>query len=157
MDYNIRKATIGDLPEIIKLCAEHAEFEKAAYTSEGKAEKLTAFLFADNPRLFCLLVESEQKILGYITYMKEFSTWDADFYIHMDCLYLRPEARNFGIGEQLIKEMAKQSLLLGCRQVQWQTPTFNEKAMKFYERIGATAKPKTRFFLDERTLQKLSK
>jgi GNAT superfamily N-acetyltransferase len=155
MNYTIRKAIPADIAEIINLCGEHAEYEKAEYSSEGKAEKLSAFLFAENPRVHCLIAENENGIVGYATYMLEFSTWDADFYVHMDCLYLRDFARGFGIGEALIEEIARYANANECNQIQWQTPVFNERAIKFYYRIGATSKQKLRLYVNEETINRL--
>lgn len=36
---------------------------------------------------------------------------------------------------------------MGCEGTQWQTPIFNTRAMKFYERLGTTANDKRRFYL----------
>lgn len=158
MNYKIRNAEPKDIDEIILLCIEHAEFERAKFSDVEKAEKLAEFLFSDNPPVFCLLVESEAgEILGYTTFMPEFSTWDADYYVYMDCLYLRPQARNFGIGEQLIKKVARFAKSRNIKQLQWHTPIFNERAIKFYRRIGANSKEKTRFFLDEKTIEEFIK
>lgn len=97
--------------------------------------------------MFCLIAESENQIAGYATYMFEFSTWDADFYVHMDCLFIRDFARGFGIGEALVKEIGEETKKNNCSLIQWQTPTFNERAIKFYYRIGATSKEKLRMYL----------
>lgn len=156
MTYQIRKAKPSDIEEIITLCAEHAAYEKAEYLAKGKADKLSSFLFSDSPTLFCLLAENETGILGYATFMKEFSTLDAAFYLHMDCLFLRPKARNLSIGEQIMKEIAKQAIAMDCHQIQWQTPEFNTKALKFYHRIGAVSKLKYRLFLNEKEIEKLA-
>lgn len=147
MNYKIRIARVTDVAEIINLCAEHAEYEQAEYSRAGKAEKLAAFLFSTAPRFHCLIAENDNVILGYATYAFEFSTWDADLYTNMDCLYLRPEYRGFGIGEVLIREIEKQSRLQKVEQIQWHTPTFNVRAIKFYHRMGASSKEKVRFYL----------
>ncbi|MBP8033618.1 MAG: GNAT family N-acetyltransferase [Bacteroidia bacterium] len=157
MNYTIRNATPADLPEIIKLCAEHAAYEKAEYSGLGKAENLNAIFFLEMPKAFCLIVENESGILGYATYSFEFSTWDAEFYTHMDCLYLRDNYRGFGIGEALIKEIAKAAKANGCTVLQWQTPVFNERAIKFYYKVGATSKEKLRLYLNETTINNLAK
>lgn len=158
MDYKIRKAEPKDVDEIIRLCAEHAEFERAEFSPAGKAERLAEYMFAAEPHVFCLIAENAAgEILGYATFMPEFSTWDADFYVYMDCLFLLPHARNFGIGEQLIKEIAKFARERNIRQIQWHTPDFNERAIKFYHRIGASSKEKTRFYLDEKRIVELLK
>ncbi len=149
MTYQIRKATPVDMPEIIKLCAAHAAYEKAAYTAEGKEEKLSSFLFASEPRLHCLLAEDEnKKPIGYATYMQEFSTWDAAYYTHLDCLFVSERARSLGIGERLVHEIKQQSKKMGSTHLQWQTPDWNERAIKFYYRIGAKSKSKLRMYLE---------
>lgn len=153
MTATIRPAEPADIQEIIRLCGEHAEYEKASYFTEGKAEKLSAFLFSETPRLYCLLAEKADKIVGYVTYMQEFSTWDAGLFIHLDCLFVRPEARSAGLGEKLIRAVVDHARELGCEQIQWQTPEWNERAIKFYHRIGATSKPKLRMYLDITTFQ----
>lgn len=155
MNYQIRKAIPSDINDIILLCGEHAEYERASYSSEGKAEKLAPFLFGENPRLFCLIAENDGEIVGYATYMLEFSTWDAEFYVHLDCLFLREHARGFGVGEALVKEVAAQAKAHNCTIIQWQTPIFNERAIKFYYRIGAIGKEKLRLYLNESSINQL--
>lgn len=156
MNYKIRNTEPRDIDEIIKLCAEHAEFEQTNFSPVGKAENLADFLFSENPPVFCLVVENEAgEILGYATFMPEFSTWDAGYYVYMDCLFLRPHARNFGIGKHLIKEIAKFAKSRNIKQLQWHTPAFNERAIKFYRLVGARSKEKMRFYLDEKTIDEL--
>jgi ribosomal protein S18 acetylase RimI-like enzyme len=147
MDYKIRTATPNDLIEIIQLCIEHAAYEKANYEPSGKTEKLRKMLFCEEPQLHCLIVEINSEIVGYATFSNECSTWNADYYTHMDCLFLREQFRGFGIGEALINEIITQSKLKNTHHIEWQTPTFNERAIKFYNRIGAISKEKLRFTL----------
>lgn len=156
MDYLIRAAELRDLDEIVRLCSEHAEFEKAEFSPEGKAEKLKSLLFSESPRLFCLVVESDGALAGYATFMKELLTWEADYYLHMDCLFLRPQARNHRIGEELIKEIARRAEMMNCTEIQWQTPAWNERALVFYRRLGANSRVKVRMYLDKTTIAKLA-
>ena len=157
INYNIRKAIPADIHDIILLCAAHAAYERADYNAEGKAEKLAAAIFADNPACFCLIVETEEGITGYATYTFEYSTWDAAYYTMMDCLYLNESVRGNGIGEALIKEIAKHSLKQNSIMMQWHTPSFNTRAIKFYHRIGGLSKDKVRFYLNNEQLKKLTK
>lgn len=148
MEYTIRKCEVTDLPKLIVLCQKHAEFEKADYDPEGKEEDLKKELFNDNPKLFCLVVVSKTEIVGYVTYTFSYSTWSAGDYIYMDCLFLEESARNFGIGEVLINTLKEIGKEKNCVNMQWRTPQFNERAIKFYHRIGAKGKDKVCFFLD---------
>lgn len=145
---NIRFVIKSDIPQLIQLCALHAAFEEATYELEGKALRLENDLFAENPKLFCLVVERDGVLLGYATYMKQYATWDAQDYLYMDCLFIKEFARGLGYGEKLVDRIKQEGQQLGCQVIQWQTPDFNTRAMKFYRRIGAVSKSKERFFLN---------
>jgi len=148
MDFLVRPCRVDDLPVLIELCAKHAEFERAEYKAEGKQALLKDALFSDNPKLNCLVVESTGKVVGYASYKIDFSTWDAANFLYLDCLYIEEDFRGFGIGEVLINNLKEIAIKNGFINVQWQTPDFNERAIKFYNRIGATGKNKVRFFLN---------
>lgn len=148
MEYIIRECIVKDLPELVELCGKHAEFEQANYDSTGKERLLKIALFSDRPKLFCSVIESSNKIQGYFSYTFDYSTWDAQTFLYLDCLYLEPEFRGNRIGEIVfdkLREIAKQN---NCVNIQWQTPIFNERVVKFYNRIGGTGKEKVRFFID---------
>jgi ribosomal protein S18 acetylase RimI-like enzyme len=154
MTYTVRTPTSKDITALIELCAEHAAYEGASYSSDGKAEQLQQALL--EKRLYAWVVESAEGLVGYATATLEFSTWDASHFLHMDCLYLKEEVRNQGLGEQLVREIARLAKEKACVNVQWQTPNWNTKAMNFYKRLGATSKNKVRFFLNEEDILRLS-
>lgn len=148
MDYLIRDCQPKDLSKVVDLCQKHAAYEKASFDPIGKEEKLKKALFGNQPQLFCLVAEVSNVIIGYATYTIDFSTWDAVSYMYMDCLYLDEDARGFGIGEALIENLKQIAIAKNCINIQWQTPEFNERAIKFYHRIGGRGKDKVRFFLE---------
>lgn len=149
MDYIIRDCRIGDLAEVITLCAHHAAFEKATYSPEGKTEDLKKALFSDPPSLYCRVVEVDGKVSGYVTFTFNYSTWGGGHFLYMDCLFLEPELRSMGIGTEIIAGLKKVAKERHCVNIQWQTPAFNERAIRFYKRIGGVGKDKVRFFLDK--------
>jgi ribosomal protein S18 acetylase RimI-like enzyme len=151
----VRAARPTDLEQFVALCAEHAQYEKASYSPEGKVEVLQVALF-EQKNLYAWVVEDENTLVGYATATLEFSTWDAAYFLHMDCLYLKVEARGQGLGEKLIREVAKLAKEKNCVNVQWQTPDWNLRAMNFYKRLGATSKNKVRFFLSHETIATLA-
>jgi len=147
MEYRIVRPDIGKIENILDLCAGHAAFEKCEYDRTGKAERLSNDIFGKEPKLFCLVAKSDNRYIGYITWMKQYSTWDAKEYLYMDCLYLEDDCRGYGIGEELVNRMKDFGRDQNIDLVQWQTPDFNVRAIKFYKRIGAVSKSKERFFL----------
>lgn len=149
MNEGIRWARPKDMDELVRLCAEHAEYERSSFAPAGKEEALAHMLFGPDARLRCLVAEEGGKLMGYASFSVEVSTWDADRYMHMDCLFLRPEARNKGIGRALMARIAQEALAEGVKRMQWQTPSFNVNAIRFYDRLGPEKKEKFRMFLDE--------
>lgn len=142
---DIRFAQPKDLPRIIELCQAHAAYEKAAYSVVGKIKQLTKHLFESPIIAYCLVVELNEQIVGYATFMKQFSTWDAAFYLYLDCLYFEPSARGLGLGKKVMEQIWNFAKTENCIEIQWQTPDFNEQAIGFYKKLGAVSKTKERF------------
>ncbi|MGK0389449.1 MAG: GNAT superfamily N-acetyltransferase [Maribacter sp.] len=68
--------------------------------------------------MHCLVVEKENQLIGYATYMKQLSTWDANFYVYMDCLFLDDRSRGFGIGEKLMLKIKEEAKKMDCSLIQ---------------------------------------
>jgi ribosomal protein S18 acetylase RimI-like enzyme len=149
MNFIIRNCKTEDLGKLVELCEKHALYEKAEYNSENKSEQLEKAVFSDNPKLYCKIVEIQNQIIGYFSYTFDFSTWDAQIFLHLDCIYIEEKFRSIGIGKKIIEDLKIISKENQCVNIQWQTPIFNEKAIKFYKRNGAIGKDKIRFFLNE--------
>ncbi|UII77791.1 GNAT family N-acetyltransferase [Flagellimonas sp. HMM57] len=143
----IRFARPDDVEAIIDLCEAHAIYEQSSYIRNGKNSKLKKDLFGKKKKLYCLVVESNDELIGYATYMKQYATWSANDYIYIDCLFLKELARGMGVGKKLMQRIKVEGEQMGCRRMEWQTPYFNQSAIKFYNQIGASSKTKERFFL----------
>ena len=148
MEYVIREIRKADLPRLIELCKSHADYEQVPYDKANKFELLERAIFSDNKKLRCFVVEYHSQLIGYYSYTFDFSTWDAKTFMYLDCLYLEPEFRGMRIGERIFENLKEIARLNDCVNIQWQTPVFNEKAIKFYRRMGATGKDKIRFFIN---------
>ena len=133
---------------MVVLCQEHAAYEKAHYNPNGKRVQLAYHLFSDSPSLQCLVLERRGSVVGYATFVKQFSTWEADYYLYLDCLYLEKSVRGQGWGARLMEKVEEYARAEGYSTVQWQTPSFNKAAIDFYDKIGARAKSKERFYWD---------
>ena len=132
MDAIIRRATIDDVPLVLDLIREFAAFQ-------GKSDQLKATLvdFEKNGKLYdCLLVETEDKAIGYAFYIYTFHTWTGKS-IYIDDLFVKEEFRRQGIGNKLVDELYKIALKNDCNDIRWQVSNQNEEAMAFYESIGA--------------------
>ena len=97
----IRRVEERDIDQLIELCVLHAEYEKAEFDPKGKKEKLFNHLFKVDSGLQCIVVEDQGRLLGFATFVRQFSTWDADFYLYLDCLFLREELRGQSVGTKV--------------------------------------------------------
>lgn len=139
----IRKVKEQDLSKVMELIELHAEWEKSPYT-EGVDDKenLRKQIF-EKGDLNCLVIEVDGEVVGYCTYIKQYSTWGAHYYNYMDCLFLHENHRNQGWGKKLIDYIKEDGL-----PMQWQTPPHNTMGVGFYNHIGAKGKEKIRFYYE---------
>ncbi|WP_104814800.1 GNAT family N-acetyltransferase [Kitasatospora sp. MMS16-BH015] len=145
---SVRPVRPEELAAVAVLAAEHAAYERAGAPAADLAERLHGLLFGPGPaRLRVLVAELDGGLVGYASCAPELSTWEGREYLHLDCLYVRAGVRGGGVGARLVEAVVAEARALGFGEVQWQTPEWNEGAVRFYERLGAVAKPKLRFSL----------
>jgi GNAT superfamily N-acetyltransferase len=145
MEYLIRDFQESDLDDLIALCGKHALHEQVDYDPAGKGVLLKTELLSTSPSLYCWMIAVKGNAVGYTTFTFDFSTWDAQYFLYLDCLYIEENFRGYGIGAEIIRRLIDVAKKEGCVNVQWQTPVFNEKAIRFYERMGGEALDKKRF------------
>jgi GNAT superfamily N-acetyltransferase len=144
----IRRALPADIEALVGLCKDHADFERVDYDAHGKAARLSAALFSNAPRLYAWVAGGRDALVGYASASREYSTWSAREHLHMDCLFVRSNARGAGLGSALLKTVVAVARDLGVSEIQWQTPEWNVDASRFYQQHGGIAKGKLRFTLD---------
>jgi GNAT superfamily N-acetyltransferase len=147
MNYIIRLVREGDLDELLLMMQEHANYEKAAFSPDGKKARLKKALFNKSPKLNCWVVEAEGRLVGFVSYTFDYSTWDAAEFVNMDCLFLRECARGFGIGKDILNRLKEIASVNQCVNIQWHTPVFNLRGIHFYQKNNAESKEKVRFTL----------
>jgi ribosomal protein S18 acetylase RimI-like enzyme len=81
-------------------------------------------------------VNSENEIVGYVTYFFAYYTWIGKS-LYMDDLYVRPEFRSASIGTMLINEIIAFAKAENCKKLRWQVSEWNQPAIDFYKGLGA--------------------
>lgn len=141
----IRQARLEDLGALVALCFAHAAFEQMPIADDGQEQRLAQWLFHSPARAWCLVAEAQGTLVGYATWSREFSTWRAAEYTHVDCLYLDPAYRGRGLGRTMMAAIAGHDGPGVASHLEWQTPAWNDRAVRFYERLGARRVAKIRF------------
>lgn len=148
MQATIRRVREDDLPSLVLLCRDHAAYEGSEYHENGQEGRLHMAFFGPQPALFGWVVETDGGLVGFMTATVDYATWPAEFFLHMDCLYLGEAFRGLGLGRQLIEKLREFARERRIKLIQWQTPPQNDLGIRFYERIGARSRDKKRYFLD---------
>lgn len=145
MAAEIRAATAADAALLVPLCAEHAAFEGVLRT-EGVdfVERLAAALATR--RIHAWIACADGAPVGYASATIDFGTLTAWPFVHLDCLYLREAARGRGVGAALLAAVRRFAAERGIAELQWQTPAWNDGAVRFYRREGAAEVDKKRFY-----------
>ena len=139
----VRQATPADATVIAQLCHAHAAYERAEYSNAGHAQRLAAALQRGELHGWLALRDGEP--VGYATATVDFSTFSGYRYLHLDCLYLATHARGLGLGRELLLAVRRFGVTKACTNLQWQTPAWNQRAMRFYDRTGAQRYVKQRY------------
>ena len=136
MDFTIRKATKNDMPEVLALIKQLAEFEKEPNAVEVTANDLEKDGFGENPAFFCYVAEVNAKVEGIALGYHRYSTWKGKV-IHLEDLIVNKSLRGSGIGSALLDEFIKHAHRLGVKRINWEVLDWNESAINFYESKGA--------------------
>jgi GNAT superfamily N-acetyltransferase len=128
----IRKATKQDAKFIIQMIKDLAEYERALDQMMNTEEELIRDGFGENPLFQSLILEHDQKPVGFALYFYKYSTWKGKT-LYLEDLYVSPEARGNGLGMSAMKHLAKIAVDEGCRRFEWQVLDWNEPSIKFYE------------------------
>jgi len=142
----VRAAVPDDAPALVLLCQAHAAYEEIAYQPHGHAQRLRLAL--QGARVHAWLALLGDQPVGYATATLDFATLGAHPFLHLDCLYLEPQARGQALGQALMEAVQDHGRALGCANLQWQTPVWNAPAIRFYDRLGASRLEKQRFTLE---------
>ena len=130
----VRPAVAADLPEIVSLIRELAEYEQALDEVVLDVAELGRHLFGPSPAASVLMAVSDAgDVVGFALYHGTFSTWLGKPGIWLEDLFVRPDARGHGHGMALLAALRD----LTDGRVEWAVLDWNEPWIRFYESLGA--------------------
>jgi GNAT superfamily N-acetyltransferase len=144
----IREVLPEDVGELVKLCADHAQYERISFNADGFAERIWRLCTCGHSPLRIVVAVVANRLVGYASSSLETSTLTARSYLHLDCLFVDAGHRGLGIGAQLLANVRDWCAEQGIVEMQWQTPDWNAGALRFYVRQGATLRNKIRCYLN---------
>ena len=133
----IRAIEPGDVPRVWEMLRGLAEYEKLGEFLTGDAAMMAGALFGTGDRLRGLVADRSGRLIGYALYFPVYGSFRARWRLHLEDLYVDPEARGAGVGAALLARLARLAEEGGYYAVDWEVLDWNRSALDFYERLGA--------------------
>jgi GNAT superfamily N-acetyltransferase len=146
--FEIKPATLADVPVILQLIRELAEYERAPNDVVATEEGLREVLFGETPAAHVIIGRENGEPVAFAVYFFNFSTWLGRAGLYLEDLFVRPELRGKGYGKALLVRLAQIARERGCGRMEWAVLNWNDPAIQFYKKLGA--KP-----MDEWTVYRL--
>lgn len=140
--FTLRAAEPRDTASIVGLIRELAEFEQLTHLLQVTPDKLAPHLFGSKPVAECWVAELPGgDVVAFALTFTNFSTFLAQPGLYLEDLYVQPAHRNAGIGKALLQHLGRTAVERGCGRFEWSVLDWNENAIRFYEKMGATVMP----------------
>ena len=136
MKVTIRKGTFSDLPDVLGLIRELADFEKSLHEVTLSLEDLQQDGFGKHPYYWFLVAQHQSEIIGMSFYFIRYSTWKGRF-LFLEDFVVKEAYRNKGIGAMLFEETIRQAQILNVKGMIWQVLDWNQDAIRFYKKYKA--------------------
>jgi GNAT superfamily N-acetyltransferase len=134
---SIRAATVDDVPLLRKMIVEFATFERLEKFVTVTEETLVRDGFGSRQSYRVLLPEWDGKLAGYAFFFGFYSSFQGPG-MFLEDIYVREEFRGKGIGKALMAEVAAITLREGFWAMRWEVLDWNQPAIDFYKKLGAT-------------------
>lgn len=146
MELLIRKIEPRDLPSVMSMLREFAEFENLAEYCTATEDGFREAMFGDGAVVEGLIAVDGEAPAGYAIFYPSFSSFRAQRGLYLEDIFIRAEYRGTGVGLSVLKEIARQGRLRGFERIDFLVLDRNSKAIRFYEKFGADRDPDERHF-----------
>ncbi|MFN0278738.1 MAG: N-acetyltransferase family protein [Pyrinomonadaceae bacterium] len=143
---NIRKITQSDLPSVVEMLHEFAAFENLSKYCTVTEERLHKAMFAEDSVVEGLIAFDGEAPVAYSLFYPNFSSFRGQRGIHLDDIYIKAEYRKNGLGQVMLKEIARIAASRGFERIDFNVLEWNTPALKFYEKLGAVCNMEERHF-----------
>lgn len=133
----IRMATPADVPELLTMVKELAEYERLLEHVTATEADYHLALFGEGAHAQAAVAEHDGNVVGYMVWFKSFSTFWARSKLYLEDLYVRPDYRGRGFGKALLADLARRCVDAGLPRMHWQVLDWNAPSIAFYRSLGA--------------------
>jgi len=149
MALSIDPATPQDVPLILDLIRELAEYEREPDAAQATPAQIHDALFGERSAAEAVIARVDGEAAGWALWFQNFSTWTGKPGLWLEDLYVRPQYRRRGVGKALLTWLARLCVERDYGRFEWSVLDWNTAAVEFYRALGAEA-------MSEWTTQRLS-
>ena len=146
---SIDPATPADVPLLVELIRELADYERLLDRVRVRSEDLQRHLFGARPYAEAVIARAASQPAGFALWFYNYSTFEGRPGLYLEDLFVRPAHRGRGHGEALLRHLARVAVERECARFEWAVLDWNEPAIRFYRKLGAVA-------MDDWTVQRVS-
>ena len=136
-DVRIVRATERDVPVILQMIRDLAEYERMADEVVATETSIRESLFGAHPDAEVIIAYTDDQPSGFALYFHNYSTFLGRRGLYLEDLFVKPSFRGRGIGKRLLVELARIAVERGCGRFEWSVLDWNEPAIGFYKTLGA--------------------
>jgi GNAT superfamily N-acetyltransferase len=142
--FNLRPAESADAEALVGLIGELADYERLSHLMRVTPEAIRRHLFGERPAAEAVVAEHDGTVVGFALFFANFSTFLGQPGLYLEDLYVQPAHRGQGLGRALLMHLGALAVARGCGRFEWSVLDWNEPAIRFYEKMGATVMPEWR-------------
>ena len=133
---NIRAAVRKDAHTIVQMIRSLALYEKESLETVKITESdVLRDGFGETARFETLRAELDGTVVGFALFFFTYSTWTGKPGLYLEDLYVEKDARGYGLGRDLMKELARIANNRGCSRFELSVLNWNP-TREFYHRLG---------------------
>jgi GNAT superfamily N-acetyltransferase len=134
----IERATERDVPLILRLIKALAEYERMSDEVIATEDGLRRTLFGPHPAAEVVVGYAGDEPAGFALFFHNYSTFLGKPGLYLEDLFVVPTFRGRGYGKALLVHLAKLAVERDCGRFEWSVLDWNEPAIGFYKKLGAT-------------------
>ena len=131
----IRKGIKEDIPQVLDLVKELAEYENALEKVSNTVEIMVKDGFGNNPVYDLFVAENNSQVIGIAITFFRYSTWKGKV-LYLEDLVIKNQDRRKGIGKKLFEGVIEFAKKENCVGLSLQVLDWNESAINFYKKYN---------------------
>jgi GNAT superfamily N-acetyltransferase len=133
----VRKGTPADVPGVMQLVRELAEYERAPNEVTNTEEAMLNDGFGNEPAFGLFVAEINAEIVGIALHYVRYSTWKGKM-LYLEDIVVKEHLRGRGIGARLFEACLTHCVEKNYAGMSWQVLDWNEPALNFYRKYSAS-------------------